>query len=46
MQPTDPPVNFAGTLTPVARWDLNANGVVNVGDVLQLNGFIFKSCVP
>jgi hypothetical protein len=44
MHPTDPDVNFAGTVTPVARWDLNANGVVNVGDVLQLNAFIFKRC--
>lgn len=43
-QGTDPPVSFAGTSTPVSRWDLNANGIVNVGDVLQLNAFMFKSC--
>ena len=38
------PVNFAGTLTPIARWDLNGSGLVNVSDVLQLNPFMFKRC--
>jgi hypothetical protein len=41
---TNPPINFAGTLTPIARWDLNGSGLVNVSDVLQLNPFMFKRC--
>lgn len=43
-QTTNPAINFAGTLTPVARWDLNGSGLVNVSDVLQLNPFMFKRC--
>jgi hypothetical protein len=43
---TNPPINFAGTLTPIARWDLNGSGLVNVSDVLQLNPFMFKNCQP
>ena len=42
----NPPVNFAGTLTPIARWDLNASGIVNVSDVLQLNAFFGTRCDP
>lgn len=45
-QTTNPPVTFAGTSTPVARWDLNGSGLVNVSDVLQLNPFMFKRCTP
>lgn len=41
---TNPPVNYAGTLTPVQRWDLNGSGLVNVADVLQLNPFMFTRC--
>jgi hypothetical protein len=41
---SDPAVNFGGTLTPIARWDLNASGHINVADVLQLNPFMFKTC--
>jgi hypothetical protein len=45
-QTTNPPVNFAGTMTPVSRWDLNGSGLVNLSDVLQLNPFMFKRCTP
>jgi hypothetical protein len=41
---TNPPVNVGGTLIPVVRWDLNGSGLVNVGDVLQLNFFMFTRC--
>jgi hypothetical protein len=43
---TNPPVNFAGTLTPVKRWDLNNSGLVNLSDVLQFNPFFGLRCSP